>query len=239
MPNSYFRFKQFTVHQQYCAMKICTDACLFGAWLAQHTALANCTTILDIGTGTGLLPLLLAQQLSVATIEALEIDEAAANQAAANFRASGWSNRLQVIHTDARVFSTHKKYELVVCNPPFFENDVKSVDTQRNLALHSAALRLEEVLTIAKDNCSEHGLVAFLLPFHRCSYFENLAAKNSLYLTEKLLVRQTTKHSYFRAMLLYSQTPVTPVIRELTIKDETNQYSAAFVDLLKPYYLKL
>ena len=239
MSNSFFRFKQFTVHQQYCAMKVCTDASLFGAWLAQHTALVNCTTVLDIGTGTGLLPLLLAQQLSAATIEALEIEEAAAKQAAANFQASGWSNRLRVIHIDARAFSTHKKYELVVSNPPFFDNDLKSADAQRNLALHSAALSLDEVVTIAKDNNSEQGLLAFLLPFHRCSYFENLAATKGLYLREKLLVRQTPKHAYFRAMLLFSQTPVTPAIGELTIKDETNNYSAAFIDLLKKYYVKL
>ena len=239
MSNSYFNFKQFTVHQQHCAMKVCTDACLFGAWLAHHAAVVNCSTVLDIGTGTGLLPLLLAQQLSSATIEAIEIDELAAMQAGSNFKDSKWHERLQVFHTDAKAFTTSKKYDLIVSNPPFFKNDLKSANIQRNLALHSDALSLEEVVSIAKKYATINGIMAFLLPYHRCNYFEKIAEQNNLHLSEKRLVRQTDKHGYFRAMLLYSQKKATPVLTEITIKEESNNYSKAFIDLLQPYYANL
>src|SRR5689334_11682345 len=144
MPNEFFCFKQFTIHQQYCAMKVCTDACLFGAWTA--SAITNeqlpAGLILDIGAGTGLLSLMLGQQLNNSIIHAIEIDAVAAQQAGDNFAASSWSEQLHVYNTAIQSFSPAQQYDFIITNPPFFQNDLASPNAQRNLALHSHQLSL-------------------------------------------------------------------------------------------------
>lgn len=243
MPNNFFLFKQFTVEQENCAMKVCTDACLFGAWVAaiiagsaQHTS-----RILDIGAGTGLLSLMIAQKNNTGIIDAVEIDNAAAIQADANFRATLWKERLNIYHSSIQQFnkSTGGQYDFIICNPPFFENDLKSVDAQRNLALHSETLRLDELLETIRINLKEDGNFAVLLPFHRTKYFEEQSAFNKFYLVEKVLVKQTPQHKYFRSMLCFSRKQNVAVEKVISIKDEGNEYSAEFKELLKDYYLYL
>ncbi|MBA4166660.1 MAG: methyltransferase, partial [Chitinophagaceae bacterium] len=147
MPNSYFRFRRFTVWQDRCAMKVCTDACLFGAWLANEVH--DAVHVLDIGTGTGLLSLMFAQNSS-ASVNALEIDKDASVQAAENFNSSPWAYRLKVIDKSVQdytaAFPGTSLYDLVFSNPPFYSNDLKSSDSRRNLAQHSEALSLEELV---------------------------------------------------------------------------------------------
>jgi tRNA1Val (adenine37-N6)-methyltransferase len=247
MPNNYFQFKQFTVHQEHCAMKVTTDACLFGAWAAN--AINNEQLIinnsLDIGTGTGLLSLMLAQK-STAQIHAVEIDGAAANQARGNFTESPWKERLHIHPTSIQQFSnppinqlTNKPinvFDFIITNPPFFDNDLKSEDAKRNLALHSSLLSLEELLQSIKNNLSAEGSFAILLPYHRTDYFINLA--KDFFLQQKTLVKQTEKHPYFRSMLLFSS-KATETNESTIIIKENNQYTAAFISLLKDYYLHL
>ncbi|MEO8711563.1 MAG: methyltransferase, partial [Parafilimonas sp.] len=173
MPNDYFRFKQFIITQDKCAMKVCTDACLFGAWAA-HNPQLEASNILDIGTGTGLLSLIYAQKNMHASIDAIEIDEAAVQQARENFEASIWKERLHVYNTSIQQFATssNKKYDVIICNPPFYENDLKSENKQRNLALHSDALTLEELISDVDLLLGDDGSFFVLLPFHRTKYFE-------------------------------------------------------------------
>jgi tRNA1Val (adenine37-N6)-methyltransferase len=228
MPNTYFRFKQFTVHQDKSAMKVCTDACLFGAWVAQRI---NAEKILDIGAGTGLLTLMLAQQ-SGATIDAVEIDEHAFEQASENFNASPWASRLKVFHSSIQEF-TGEQYDLIISNPPFFNNDLKSVDGKRNLALHSQALGLEELVASVKRLLADKGAFAILLPFHRAAYFEELAEKNKLYVKEKVLVKQSPAHDFFRVMYLLSNIDPPPE----TLQSEIVINDPLFKELLKEYYL--
>lgn len=219
-------------------MKVCTDACLFGAWMAAKTTrIGPDGSILDIGTGTGLLSLMLAQQ-NRARIDAVELDEHAAEQAAENFEASPWQERLQVIRGDIRTVHLGKKYELIISNPPFFENDLKSADSRRNLALHSEALSLEELLTAALAHLTDHGQLAVLLPYHRKQAFEELAAENGCYLVEEVSVKQTPAHPCFRAMLLFGRVKTTPLIQTMIIR-EGSAYTEPFRNLLSPYYLKL
>jgi tRNA1Val (adenine37-N6)-methyltransferase len=239
MSNTYFQFKQFTIHQERCAMKVCTDACLFGAWVSEKVGSWQLTvgSILDIGTGTGLLSLMLAQKTN-AHIDSIELDEHAAEQAAENFEASSWKERLQVITGDARILHLGKKYDLIISNPPFFEHDLKSTDVQRNLALHSEELSLAELLAVIKKNISEHGKFAVLLPYHRKDAFEKLAVTEGFFLEEAVSVKQTPNHAYFRVMFLFSTAEV-PVKRSDLIIREEDQYTPEFSALLKDYYLKL
>ena len=239
MSNSYFRFKQFTVHQERCAMKVCTDACLFGAWAGRKAAQPPLRdgSVLDIGTGTGLLSLMLAQQGNH-RIDAVELDEKAAEQAAENFDTSPWRERLQVITGDITKLHLGKKYDCIITNPPFFENDLKSPDSQRNLALHSEALSFAELLAACAQYLLEDGKLAVLLPYHRKDVFVQQALQAGFFLEEEISVRQTPRHAYFRAMLWMGRTAsVTPLQTSLTIR-EGEIYSAAFSDLLRDYYLK-
>ncbi|MEO6229849.1 MAG: methyltransferase [Ferruginibacter sp.] len=241
MANNYFQFKQFTVQQDQCSMKVCTDACIFGAYIARHLMSTNqaVKTILDIGTGTGLLSLLLAQKLTDANITALEIDDAAVLQALKNFDQSPWSNRLQVSNTDVMQFSSTFKYDCIISNPPFFEADLKSPDKNKNAAKHDTTLTLEQLLQFANTNLSADGIFAVLLPFHRIDYFIKLAAKQHFYLTEKLLVKHTVAHPYFRGILLFTRIPASIIESELVIKNKEGGYSESFIDLLNEYYLYL
>ncbi len=239
MPNNYFQFKEFTVQQEDCAMKVTTDACLFGAWAAmmmnsEQWAINN---ILDIGTGTGLLSLMLAQK-ATAQIHAVEIEEAAANQAAGNFSLSPWKDRLHVHPASIQQFSNRStlQFDFIITNPPFFDNDLKSESPKRNLALHGSSLSLEELLKAIKINLSPNGKLAILLPYHRTDYFIDLAEE--FYLQKKALVKQTEKHPYFRSMLLLSRMQVTTKETEIIIK-QNSRYSAAFTYLLEDYYLHL
>ena len=239
MSNTYFQCKQFIIHQERSAMKVCTDACLFGAWIAVGVERWQMTvnSMLDIGTGTGLLSLMFAQK-TVAKIDAIELDEQAAEQAAENFESSVWKERLQVIQGDARTIHLGKKYDLIISNPPFFENDLKSADAQRNLALHSRELSLQELVTVIKTHLAENGKFAVLLPWHRKDEFEKLALAEKFYLEEEVSVKQTPAHNYFRAMLLFGRTEVAAQFISIIIREE-DQYTATLTDLLKDYYLKL
>lgn len=238
MPNTYFQFKKFIVHQDKCAMKVCTDACLFGAWVAYKisTETHYIKYVLDIGTGTGLLSLMLAQGNPYSVTHAVEIDEQAAKQASENFLLSPWSSRLNVLQEDIKHIPLELKYNLIVCNPPFFENDLKSKQSARNVALHSDALTLQELIVIADKLLDTNGKFAVLLPFIRSESFEKTATKHGFYLYEKMLVKQTEKHNFFRTMLLFGKNKTETSVSQLTIK-LSNSYSADFVTLLKDYYL--
>src|SRR5688572_28253839 len=157
MPNSYFKFKQFTVNRDRAAMKVTTDACLFGAWAARsarQSAVGQSGSpgihhVLDIGTGTGLLSLMMAQQIN-AEIDAIELDEDAFEQAQQNMASSPWHDNLFVIQGDAKdmAYVLGKEYDIIVSNPPFYENELESPDLKKNRAHHSAGLSLDELLSI-------------------------------------------------------------------------------------------
>ncbi|MEP6682604.1 MAG: methyltransferase, partial [Parafilimonas sp.] len=203
MPNDYFQFKQFLIKQDKCAMKVCTDACLFGAFAATRLPL-TVNRILDIGSGTGLLSLMLAQILIDANIDAVEIDEAAAKQAKENFDASLWKERLNIYNESIQQFANSpirkSNYDVIISNPPFYESDLKSDDDKRNLALHSSDLRLEELISITYKLLNNNGSFFVLLPYHRTTYFLELS-ECKFFVREKVLVKQTSKHNYFRSIL--------------------------------------
>jgi tRNA1Val (adenine37-N6)-methyltransferase len=219
-------------------MKVCTDACLFGAYVTNELRKILVKNILDIGTGTGLLSLMLAQKIT-ALIDAVEIDEAAFNQAKENIVQSPWQEKINIFNSDILKFKPSKKYDYIISNPPFFESDLKSNDERKNFARHDTSLTFTELLNNIDTHLSEEGLFAVLLPYHRGIYFEEESLKSNFYLLKKILVKQTSKHNFFRAMLIFSRTKSALITDEIIIKNENGNYSTEFIKLLKDYYLNL
>lgn len=238
MPNNYFQFKQFKVEQQKCSMKVCTDACIFGSIISSYSN-GEINHVLDIGTGTGLLALMYVQKNLNAIIDAIEIEENAFTQAKENFNCSLWKDRLNAIHADVRDFVSLKKYDFIICNPPFFQNDLKSDKKNINLARHDEGLNLKELISLIPAHLNEKGVFGILLPYHRIEYFETLAEEQGLFVQQKILIRQTPFHNFFRGILILSFTKKSTGIRELTIKDSQGNYTKEFVELMKDYYLNL
>ena len=241
MANNYFRFKQFIIHQDRCSMKVCTDACLFGASVADKAATSrvHVSHTLDIGTGTGLVSLLFAQKNPDALIDAVEIEENAFEQAKQNFENSPWKDRLTIFHSDVKDFTASTRYDLIICNPPFYENELLSAEKNKNIAKHDKGLTLKELIGIINLSITDTGTFAILLPYHRLSYFEDLATENKFYLEEKILVKQTPVHNFFRGMLWFGKRESAPATKELTIRDKEGNYTDEFTALLKDYYLTL
>jgi len=249
MPNSYFRFKQFTIHQDRCAMKVCTDSCILGAWTALRinevrnnpgNGLKNLTegkvgNILDIGTGTALLSLILAQKTN-ARIDTIEYDPETCLQAGENIRLSPWADRIQLLEGDVRDYIFPTAYDFIITNPPFFESDLRSPEQKKNMAKHNESLTLEILTSLIRSNLQPDGAFSILLPFHRNDYFKKLAGENGFFLQEELILKQTPSHAPFRSVLLFSNKESQKIIyEELTIKIE-GKYSAEFKVLMQDYY---
>ena len=236
MSNNYFAFKQFTVQQSDCALKVCTDACLFGAW-ASHQLINNPpTSILDIGTGTGLLSLQLAQKIPSAVIDAVELDPAAAAQAAQNAAATNFN--IQVHNADIKNYGG-KKYQHIISNPPFFENDLKSEHALKNQAMHSTTLTLQNLFTCVNDLLEPLGSFSLLLPFARANEVEGLAQAHGFNLTHKAVVQQTPNHTPFRVMYIFGKAAIMEASETSIVIKENDQYTTTFISYLKDYYLFL
>jgi tRNA1Val (adenine37-N6)-methyltransferase len=237
MPNSYFRFKQFIIQQDRSTMKVCTDSCILGAWTALQ--LSQVKTILDIGTGTGLLALMLAQK-SESAIDAVESDPESAGQARENIGQTPWSDRIRVVERDVRDYSNDAYYDFIITNPPFFESDLHSPIHKKNQVKHDVSLTLDQLLTVIGKNLKPDGHFSILLPHHRMAYFENLAITNKFFLLKKLTVRQTPAYAPFRSICLFGyQKPPDAISEELNIKENDGKYSRGFTLILKDYYLNL
>jgi tRNA1Val (adenine37-N6)-methyltransferase len=234
-------------------MKVCTDACLFGAWTAHDQELINAKSILDIGTGTGLLSLLLAQANNNATITAVEIEEAAATEAVSNFKSSPWADQLNLVHDAIQDYSNHANtvYDIIITNPPFYEGDLESPDENKNTAAHSTALPWKVLIENATKLLSEGGSFYVLVPTLRAYTMQKLCDNNGLQLVAEVLVHNTAKNLPIRAMQKFVKLQTGQIDTEKTndipqvkrtkifIKDADNNYSPEFIALLKDYYLHL
>ncbi len=238
MSNTYFQFKQFTIHQQHCSIKVTTDSCLFGAWVAKRLQNNHAVkNILDIGSGTGLLSLMLAQQSS-ATIDGIELQEKDYLQSLENVAASQWKDRINIIHADVRHYCFDKKFEVIISNPPFYETDLRSSNTNKNIAHHSEGLTLDTLCRIIQQQLSPQGIFYLLLPAIRNKALHGALLKTRLFINQVTFVHQTENHSAFRIMVEGSFSEGQQPAGKMMIK-EKGVYSAAFVQLLKDYYLHL
>lgn len=241
MANPYFQFKQFTVQQDRCAMKVTTDGCLFGAWCAdkiQRIRQLKRASVLDIGAGTGLLSLMLAQK-TAASIEAVELDPAAAEQAKENVVSSRWSKRITVTQADVMRWQPPHKFDFIVSNPPFYENDLRSGTTAKNLAHHDEGLKLGDLFTFIKTHLKQDGLFFLLLPAKRTAVVEKSVAGNGLALHEKTVVKQTPEHTSFRVMIKGGKKKEEVTEAAIIIKNHDGRYTPEFTALLNDYYLYL
>lgn len=242
MANPYFQFKQFTVHQEHTAMKVCTDACLFGAWAAHDPLIQTAQKILDIGSGTGLLSLMLAQKSS-ANITAIEIEDGAYKQTKSNFETSPWGERLHVEHIPIQDYAANYKqllFDCIITNPPFYEGDLQSPDASKNVALHSVALPWEELAKATGELLQAHGAWFVLVPTLRAYTMQKLASNHGIQLAEEVLMYNDAKHLPIRAMLKFvKQSEVNIQRSKIVIKNADQSYTAEFTSLLKDYYLHL
>lgn len=215
-------------------MKVCTDSCILGAWTAKNVHEAK--RILDIGTGTGLLPLMLAQK-SNAIFDCIELDHESFKQAEENTQKGPWPERIRIIEGDARQYSFHTKYDFIISNPPFYESHLRSPEQRKNKAKHEESLTLDELISVIRSCLSDDGSFSILLPFHRTDYFEKLASVNGFFLHERLTIRQTPNHPAFRTVFLFGTEKAEQVIlNELIIKDTNGKNSMEFAELMKDFY---
>ena len=234
MANPYFQFKQFRVEQDRCGMKVCTDSCLFGA----HSRIPDARSILDIGTGTGLLSLMLAQQHPLAQIDAVEIDADAAAQAKENIMNSPWKDRIKVFHTSVQDFSPNRQYDFIICNPPFYPDHLPSAHPKRRQAFHQDRLSFPDLLQSFHHFLSPNGLCSIISPLKQAEEFTALASKAGLYLQKEMLIFEHPTSRKPRSIRSYGfNLQAAPPSRVLYIKSEDGSYSQDFRDLLQPFYL--
>ena len=224
-------------------MKVTTDACLFGAWVANEdkSEKSEVKSVLDIGAGSGVLSLMYAQKNPHSNIDAIELDGGAYAQAKENIAASPFAERITIVHDDAKKLTSSKKYDSIISNPPFYEREIRSNDQKKNVAHHNSGLLFEELLGVIEDNLLPLGNFYLLLPFKRNEEVKKLLLKQDLCVSKIVFVKQSTKHSYFRIMI--AGTPekncVETIIEEISICADQQQYKEEFTALLKDYYLYL
>ncbi|MFL1894922.1 tRNA1(Val) (adenine(37)-N6)-methyltransferase [Aquimarina sp. 2-A2] len=233
-----FKFKEFTIAQDRCAMKIGTDGVLLGSWIPLT---GNETSTLDVGTGTGVIALMLAQRSNAEVVDAIEIDPDAYEQAVENFENSPWGDRLFCYHASFQEFfnEIEESYDVIVSNPPFFTEDFKSDNPQRSVARFEDALPFEHLLYGVSRLLSKQGRFAMILPYTEEESILNLADTYTLFPEKITRVRGTAATPIKRSMIVFGRSKKTFEEEELTIEISRHQYTPEYIALTKAFYLKM
>jgi tRNA1Val (adenine37-N6)-methyltransferase len=236
MSDSIFRFRQFTIHQEKCAMKVGTDAVLLGSWVDPKFS----KYILDIGTGTGLIALMLAQK-STAEIDAVDIDEGSYFQAKENFRISPWYDRVHIFHQSFQQFAENskKKYDLVVSNPPYFHDASKPSEEARLNARHNDQLSFEELISGVKKIMTEEGKFCLILPCKEGNEFIDMAQRMGLFCHELIRVKTKADKNEKRIMLEFGFHVGLLHDHEITIQEDCSGYTQEYIEMTKDYFIGL
>lgn len=234
MSNPYFQFKQFTVWHDQCAMKVGTDGVLLGAW----TPVESAQRILDIGTGTGLVALMLAQR-SQAAIVALEIEELAAAQAAENVARSPWPNRIEVLQQDFKQYRSDVKFDRIVSNPPYFVRSLKCPDAQRSSARHNDDLSYEDLLQGVVPLLTENGTFTVVIPADVSEEVKRIALIGGLYPVRQLYVITKLHATPKRTLIAFGFRQQVCRVETLLTETARHQYSDEYIALTETYYLRL
>jgi tRNA1Val (adenine37-N6)-methyltransferase len=234
MPNQFFRFKQFAVRQERSAMKVGTDGVLLGAW----ANIGNTKRVLDVGTGTGLIALMIAQR-SAALIDAVEIDENSALQAIENVKSSRWSERIKVYNKSFQDFTseTINRYDLIVSNPPYFVNSLKSEEVARMVARHNEQLSHSELLYGVSKLLTDHGRFVGIFPYVEGNIFVAEASKYGLFCISRVSIHGKVNGPIKRVMLNFSRHKQPLEESVLSIRGFDSEYTPEYVQLTKDFYL--
>lgn len=237
MPNPYFKFKQFTVYHDRCAMKVGTDGVLLGAW----TDASKAHFVLDAGTGTGLIALMIAQRYSNVNIDAIDIDTDAIAQASENIRKSPFASHIQCTNKRLQDIEANlsKKYDVIVSNPPFFIESMKSPHQKRTLARHTDSLPAEELISTSSKLLSDRGKISVIYPADYKSTLFDLAKQNGLSISRITNVFSTPTSASKRILMELSKEEHPLIETDLLIEKERHVYSNEFTALVKDFYLKL
>lgn len=236
---STFNFKQFSVQQNKCAMKIGTDSVLLGAWCPIDN---NPFSVLDIGAGTGVLSLMLAQRSHAEQIDALEIDEDTYEQCVENFEASPWSDRLFCFHAglDEFIEEPEDEYDIIISNPPFYSEDYKTDNSQRDLARFQDAMPFEELVEAADLLLSENGIFAVIIPYKEEERFIDLCAEVELFPVKVTRVKGSHTTPIIRSLLAFKRYELSVLtVDELVIEINRHEYTDDYINLTKDFYLKM
>lgn len=241
-----FIFKQFTINQDRCAMKIGTDGVLLGAWASVDH---NPYSILDIGAGTGIIALMLAQRSAADNIEAIELDAGAYEQCTDNFEASDWADRLFCFHAGFDEFvdeyatddtEEDELYDLIVSNPPFYAEEVTSGNEARDNARQNTSLPFNELVSGVAKLLTANGRFATIIPYKEEEKFIKLAENFKLYPLKVTRVKGNAKAEVKRSLLEFQKTPSTNLeIKQLVIEEDRHIYTQDYIDLTKDFYLKM
>ena len=235
MPDPHFHFKQFSIRQDRSALKVGTDGVLLGAW----TDYVNADRILDIGTGTGLLALIAAQRNAEAIIDAVEIDDASAEQAAENVAASPWSDRIRVHRMDARRMHASEPYDLIICNPPFYSGEMRAEDARMDVAKHAAGLAFPELIDLVDRLLAPKGRLNVVLPQNRVSEFREEADHREINPSRECDVRYLASKPPKRMLLELMRGEQATIIEEITVEQSGPfDYSPRYRELLADLMLK-
>lgn len=240
MANSWFQFKQFLVKQEFAAMKVCTDSCVFGATIP---VCSETKSILDIGTGTGLLALMLAQRTkNDVIIDAVEMNEDAAQQARDNFFNSPWDNRIKLHACSIQDYFkfTPKQYDLIICNPPFFSSSLKSGNTSKDMALHQSHLLIDELMQIANFMLKPNGDAYLLISIYEEANFIKVANAVGLFVNRfQAMYDNENKLIRYVLHLRKDSKHLKNTEDKFVIRNSDNTYTVQFANALKDFYLNL
>ena len=235
MPNPYFAFKQFTVRHDRCAMKVGTDGVLLGAW----TDLSHSRRILDIGTGTGLIALMLAQRCMDARITAIDLDSAAVEQAQENIQASPWKDRIEALQQDICTYHPNGTFDTIVSNPPYFIDSLKCPDGQRSTARHTDTLDADRLIGKVSELLTSDGRFSIILPAEQTEDLIRVAGEKGLHPSRQTWVITRPGLSPKRILMEFRKIPVTLQPYELVIELERHVYSEEYIALTQEFYLKM
>lgn len=235
MPNPFFKFKQFTIHHDRCAMKVGTDGVLLGAW----TDLSDSRNILDIGTGTGLIALMLAQRCPQAQIIGIDIDSEAVVQASENMASSPWKERVKADLQNICSYKPSRHFDTIVSNPPYFINSLKCPDNQRNTARHTDTLDMQTLVQRTSDLLTAEGRFSIILPAEQTDELIQIAEGAGLYPSRHTAVITRPGLPPKRTLMELRKTKTAYAIDELVIELERHVYSQDYIKLTREFYLKM
>ncbi|MFG6687231.1 tRNA1(Val) (adenine(37)-N6)-methyltransferase [Mariniflexile sp. HNIBRBA6329] len=238
MSNKPFKFKQFEIQQDKCAMKIGTDGVLLGAWSSIEK---NPFSVLDIGAGTGVISLMLAQRSNAELIDAIEIDDDAYEQCVDNFEASPWGDRLFCYHASLEEFvdEIEDTYDLIICNPPFYSEDYKTDSPQRDMARFNDSMPFNHLIESVSKLLSEDGIFSVIIPFKEEADFIKTATAFNLFPNRILQVKGNQTSETKRSLIECSFIESAVKKDTLVIETERHDYTKDYINLTKDFYLKM